>query len=149
MAGELSGKRVAILAADGVERVELEQPRQAVRDAGADVDLLSIHDGEIAARNNDLKDAGTFNAFDLRPPEALPKLCPARMWVLRGVPTLLVWLSVPSQPPGRPRTRVGCFAPSRRRRATSRCCSSQTPSLSWRCGGATAGRRASAVRPPR
>jgi protease I len=60
MAGELSGKRVAILAADGVERVELEKPRQAVQDAGAGVELLSIHDGEIAARNHDLEDAGTF-----------------------------------------------------------------------------------------
>ena len=29
MAGELNGRRVAILATDGVERVELEQPRQA------------------------------------------------------------------------------------------------------------------------
>ena len=43
-----------------VERVELEQPRQAVEGAGAQVELLSIHDGEIAARNNDLEDAGTF-----------------------------------------------------------------------------------------
>jgi protease I len=60
MAGELNGKKVAILAADGVERVELEQPRSAVTDAGAAVELLSIHDGEIAARNNDLEDAGTF-----------------------------------------------------------------------------------------
>ena len=60
MAGELKGKKVAILAADGVERVELEQPRSAVTDAGAEVELLSIHDGEIAARNNDLEDAGTF-----------------------------------------------------------------------------------------
>lgn len=61
MAEELSGKRVAILATDGVERVELEQPRQAVQDAGAKVELLSIHDGEIAARNNDLEEAGTFS----------------------------------------------------------------------------------------
>jgi protease I len=61
MAEELSGKRVAILAADGVERVELEQPRQAVQDAGAEIELLSIHDGEIAARNEDLEDAGTFS----------------------------------------------------------------------------------------
>jgi protease I len=60
MAGELEGKRVAILAADGVERVELEQPRQAITDAGAETELLSINDGEIAARNNDLEDAGTF-----------------------------------------------------------------------------------------
>jgi protease I len=60
MANELQGKNVAILAADGVERVELEKPRQAVQDAGARTELLSIHEGEIAARNNDLEDAGTF-----------------------------------------------------------------------------------------
>ena len=60
MAGELNGRRVAILAADGVERVELEKPRQALDDAGATTEVLSIHDGEIAARNNDLEDAGTF-----------------------------------------------------------------------------------------
>jgi protease I len=61
MADTLSGKRVAILAADGVERVELEQPREAVTDAGAETELLSIHEGEIAARNNDLEDGGTFS----------------------------------------------------------------------------------------
>jgi protease I len=60
MAGELQGKKIAILAADGVERVELEQPRDAVEQAGARVELLSIHDGEIQARNNDLDAAGTF-----------------------------------------------------------------------------------------
>jgi protease I len=60
MAGELGGRRVAILAADGVERVELEQPRKAMDDAGARTEVISISDGEIAARNNDLEDAGTF-----------------------------------------------------------------------------------------
>src|SRR3954454_21752354 len=60
MSDQLAGRKVAILAADGVERVELEKPRQAVEDAGASTELLSIHDGEIAARNNDLEDAGTF-----------------------------------------------------------------------------------------
>jgi protease I len=60
VAGELTGRRVAILAADGVERVELEQPRQALDDAGARTEVLSIQDGKIAARNNDLEDAGTF-----------------------------------------------------------------------------------------
>src|SRR3954451_3335793 len=61
MSDALNNRRVAILATDGVERVELEQPRQAVEGAGAQVELLSIHDGEIAARNNDLEDAGTFS----------------------------------------------------------------------------------------
>src|SRR3954447_26405343 len=60
MSDVLRDRRVAILATDGVEGVELEQPRQAVEGAGAQVELLSIHDGEIAARNNDLDDAGTF-----------------------------------------------------------------------------------------
>lgn len=60
MAAQLRGKRVAILAADGVERVEVEQPRGALRQAGAETDLLSLHDGEIQARNHDLEAAGTF-----------------------------------------------------------------------------------------
>jgi protease I len=59
MAEQLRGTRVAILAADGVERVELEQPRHALQQAGAQTDLLSLHDGEIQARNHDLEDAGT------------------------------------------------------------------------------------------
>lgn len=36
MTDELRGKRIAILATDGVEQVELELPRQAVEDAGAE-----------------------------------------------------------------------------------------------------------------
>ncbi len=60
MAGKLDGKRVAILATDGVERVELDQPRSALTDAGATTSLLSLKDGEIQARNNDLEEAGTF-----------------------------------------------------------------------------------------
>jgi deglycase len=60
MAGELEGRRIAILATDGVERVELEQPRKALDEAGATTTIVSIHDGEIQARNHDLEDAGTF-----------------------------------------------------------------------------------------
>ena len=60
MAGELNGLRVAILAADGVERVELEQPRQALLDAGARTVVVSIAGGEIQARDHDLEAAGTF-----------------------------------------------------------------------------------------
>jgi protease I len=60
MAKDLAGRRIAILATDGVERVELDEPRRAVLDAGATVDLLSVHDGEIAARNHDVEEAGTI-----------------------------------------------------------------------------------------
>ena len=61
MAGELDGRRVAILAADGVERVELEQPRQALDEAGARTVVVSISAGEIQARDHDLEAAGTFS----------------------------------------------------------------------------------------
>jgi protease I len=44
---KLAGKKVAILAADMFERVELEKPRKALEDAGATVEIVSIHDGEI------------------------------------------------------------------------------------------------------
>lgn len=60
MSGELEGRRIAILAADGVEHVELEQPRQAVEDAGADTELLSIHSGEIKSMESDINPKGSF-----------------------------------------------------------------------------------------
>lgn len=60
MSNELQGKRIAILAADGVEKVELEQPRAALEQAGAEVQLLSLKSGEIQARNHDLEPAGAF-----------------------------------------------------------------------------------------
>ncbi|MGI8693353.1 MAG: type 1 glutamine amidotransferase domain-containing protein [Geodermatophilaceae bacterium] len=60
MANELHGRRVAILAADGVEQVELVQPRKALTDAGAQVHLLSLEAGEIQAMNHDIEPADTF-----------------------------------------------------------------------------------------
>jgi deglycase len=47
MANELQGTRVAILAADMVERVELVEPRKALEEAGATVELVSLEEGEI------------------------------------------------------------------------------------------------------
>ena len=70
MSNELQGKKIAVLAADGVERVELEKPRTALRDAGAEVELLSLKDGEIQARNHDLEPAGAFTV-DRKVSEAL------------------------------------------------------------------------------
>src|SRR5581483_598622 len=61
MPNSLQGKKVAILAADGVEKVELEQPRSALSQEGAEVQLLSLKTGEIQARNHDLEPAGTFD----------------------------------------------------------------------------------------
>ena len=71
MTDELRGKRIAILATDGVEQVELEQPRQAVEEAGARAELLSLEDGDIQAMNSDLEPADTF-AVDRQVSDASP-----------------------------------------------------------------------------
>lgn len=48
----LQGKRIAFLAADGVEEVEYVQPREAVERAGATVELVSLKPGSIQAFNH-------------------------------------------------------------------------------------------------
>lgn len=55
MADELKGKRIAIIATDGVEQVELDRPRRAVEEAGAETELLSIEAGEIQAVEHDIE----------------------------------------------------------------------------------------------
>jgi putative intracellular protease/amidase len=87
MARDLDGMRIAILATDGVERVELEQPRGALYGAGASSDLISIHPGEIQAYQHDLVAAGAFPVdhevvidrqyTTSRSPAGLPAFCPA------------------------------------------------------------------------
>ena len=52
MANELNGKKIAFLAADGVEQVELTEPWKAVEEAGGQPELLSIESGEIQAFNH-------------------------------------------------------------------------------------------------
>lgn len=60
MSKSLQGKRIAILAADGVEKVEFETPRAQLVENGAKVELLSLKTGDIQARNHDLEPAGTI-----------------------------------------------------------------------------------------
>src|ERR1044071_2449481 len=49
---KLKGKRVAIVAADRVEQVELVEPRKALAEAGAEIDLISLKPGEIQGFNH-------------------------------------------------------------------------------------------------
>jgi protease I len=60
MADELKGKKIAILAADGVEQVEYERPKAAVEEAGATTELLSIDSGEIQAVEEDINQTVKF-----------------------------------------------------------------------------------------
>jgi deglycase len=50
--GKLDGKKVAALFTDGVEQVELEKPVEAIKDEGAEVDFVSLEEGEIQAFNH-------------------------------------------------------------------------------------------------
>lgn len=45
----LSNKKIAVLAADGYEQSELEQPVEALKNAGATVEIVSLKSGEIKA----------------------------------------------------------------------------------------------------
>ena len=50
--GALAGRRIAVLATDGVEQVELVEPVRALEAAGAEVDLISLEPGEIQCFNH-------------------------------------------------------------------------------------------------
>src|SRR4051794_23204840 len=53
MADELRGKKIAFLMAnEGVEEVELTKPLEAVREAGAEAELLAPEAGQIQAFNH-------------------------------------------------------------------------------------------------
>ena len=71
MAAKLSGKKVAILAADGFEEVELTKPRQALHEAGAKTSVVSIKSGEIQGMNH--ADKGATVAVDLTLADAKPQ----------------------------------------------------------------------------
>ena len=52
MANELQDKRVAFLFTEGVEQVELTEPLDAVRKAGADAELVSLERGQVQMFNH-------------------------------------------------------------------------------------------------
>jgi protease I len=47
MPASLKGRRIAFLATDGVEQSELTEPWKAVREAGAETELISLEPGQI------------------------------------------------------------------------------------------------------
>ncbi|KAF7766247.1 protease I [Pseudoalteromonas undina] len=49
----LKGKKIAILATDGFEQSELLSPQAALIEAGADIDVVSIKEGQITAWDED------------------------------------------------------------------------------------------------
>jgi len=52
MGNTLESKRIAVLAAEGVEQVELVEPRNALEQAGATTELISLETGQVQAMNH-------------------------------------------------------------------------------------------------
>src|SRR5918997_653329 len=62
MANELQGRKVAILLAPvGTEQVEFTEPKKAVEDAGAEVDVVGVQTGEAQTMNSDVNPGETFD----------------------------------------------------------------------------------------
>ena len=55
MSALLAGRRIAILATDGVEGIELTEPRRALEEAGATVELLAPQAGSIQSMDHQEK----------------------------------------------------------------------------------------------
>jgi len=64
MAQELQGKKVAFLAADAYEESELKKPWQALQEAGAELTLVSLEEGEITALNEQELKPGATHPVD-------------------------------------------------------------------------------------
>jgi protease I len=61
VANELQGKKIAILIAPvGSEQVEFVQPKQAVEDAGATVEVVGLQTGDAETMNGDVNPGETF-----------------------------------------------------------------------------------------
>src|SRR5215210_7025470 len=61
MASELQGRKVAILLAPvGSEQVEFTEPKKAVEEAGAQVEVIGIETGEAQTMNSDVNPGDTF-----------------------------------------------------------------------------------------
>lgn len=53
MSDRLDGKKIAILATDGFEEVEMTEPRKALEEAGAKTELVSPKDSKVKSWNKD------------------------------------------------------------------------------------------------
>jgi protease I len=69
--GNLDGKNVAILVADGFEQVELTKPREALEEAGAQTRIVSPQSGQVQGMNH--ADKGEKFDVDLTLDEAQPE----------------------------------------------------------------------------
>lgn len=71
MKPNLNGRTVAVLATDGFEQSELEKPCEALRNAGAEVEIVSLESGSIKGWDDD--EFGDSVDVDVTVKEASPE----------------------------------------------------------------------------
>jgi putative intracellular protease/amidase len=77
--GELTDKKVAFLATDMVEQVELTEPWKAVEQAGGTPELVSLEAGKIQGFNHyDKADTSRWTGLSTRSARRLRRARPAR-----------------------------------------------------------------------
>ena len=76
---DLTGLRVAVLATNGFEQSELTEPVRALKEARAEVSIISLKPGEIQALRHDAEKGVTVHATVLRDVRAgfVPFIYPA------------------------------------------------------------------------
>jgi protease I len=70
MAQNLNGRRIAVLATDGFEQSELTEPVKALKEAGAEVEVVSPKDGQIQGMKH--KEKGETVKVDRKLADAKP-----------------------------------------------------------------------------
>ena len=91
----LSGRRVAVLATDGFEQSELEKPVEALKAAGARVEVVSPKTGQIQGMEHDQK--GRMVSVDSH--SNTPRPAATTRWCCRAgwpTPTNFGWSPRPS-----------------------------------------------------
>jgi len=70
MANQLQGRKIAFLAANAFEESELMKPWEALKDAGAEVELISLEEGEITSLDEEKLKGGKSVKVDKTVEEA-------------------------------------------------------------------------------
>ena len=94
MTKRINGKKIAILATDGYEQVELTDPKRNLERAGAKVEVLSIKPGKI--KGWDRTDWGKSVKVDHLVNEVKPTTTPSSSPAARSTPTSSAPTKTPS-----------------------------------------------------
>ena len=92
---DLKGRKVAFLATDMVEQVELTEPWKAVEDAGGKPELVSLESGEIQGFNHYDK-ADTFHVDRMVGDVSARSTTLSSSRAASGTPTRCAWTTTPS-----------------------------------------------------